>query len=160
MRHRHFALVPSILFLCLLVLSSCKKEADFNAETEFITTGSWVITTVISEPPFILSDGTSISDVQTLETDCAKDDTRSFSTDGTYFVSDESSDCTWNEPIYESGLWRFTSVDGERRIEYNYNNQGIIESYQLQSISSKEMVLVFKRNSGRVETITYDNTVN
>lgn len=160
MQFKNLTLVTPILFLCFLMFSSCQKDI-FKSDTELITNGSWRIATIISEPPFALSDGTLVTDVQTLETDCAKDDTRNFTEEGTYYISDESVACSWYDPEFSTGEWRFNTVDGEKRIEYNFNStSGVIESYKLRSLNSEQMVLVFKRASGRIETMTYDNISN
>lgn len=157
MRFKSLTLATPILFLCFLVFSSCKKDV-FKSDMELITSGSWRITTIISEPPFTLSDGTLVTDMQTMETDCALDNTRNFTEEGTYYISEEAVVCSWYEPELYTGEWRFNTVDGEKRIEYNYNNStGVIESYKLKSLTSSQMVLVFKRASGRVETMNYDN---
>jgi len=151
-------ILATFLFLGIILLSSCKEDA-FKSDKELLTTGSWKITSVIYEPPLELSDGTLVTDVHELETECALDNTLTFTEEDTYYLSEGTVQCAWNDQVYQTGDWRFVTENGEKSIDYDPEKDLPVRYYyKIKSITKDELVLLFKTISGNVHTMTYDNT--
>lgn len=149
-------LLAIVFFILITLFSSCKEDA-FKSNEELLATGSWKLQSIIAEPPYALDDGTLVTDMYTLEPDCALDNTITYTEEGTYYRSEGTTVCSWAEPISEPGYWRIETRDGEKMIEYDYDEpDGINFSLKLKSISSDQLILVYK-GSSRVETMTYNN---
>lgn len=149
-------LLTVLLISSAFLLTSCQKDI-FKSDEAQISTGSWNLKTVIAEPPFVSGDGTVVTDMQTLEPDCALDDTYNFTEEGTYYISEESSICSWNGQIIQTGKWRFETVDGDKMLQFNWDEPASVYEYKVKSIKQDEMILIFD-GASRLQTLTFDNT--
>lgn len=79
--------------VCLALLAGgCKKNKNTD-KTGFLTKSAWKFTSVLH------------NGVEEIE-DCEKDDTETYSTDGTYTGNIGADDCSGSEHNY-SGTWKF-----------------------------------------------------
>jgi len=152
----HGPLFTLLFFILITLFSSCDKDV-FKSDEEHLTTGSWRLVSAEIVPPHTLVDGTVISDWQTLALTCDLDNTITYTEEKTYFRSQGADVCPSTEPISEPGYWRIVEEDGEKRIEYDYDEApGINYSIKLRSVSKDQLILV-DQVSSRVETYTYTN---
>jgi len=67
--------------------------------------------------------------------------------------------CVWNdEQVFQTGVWRFVTEDGQKMIEYDYNKTtGVVFKQKVKSVTSDQLVFTRITWNDRVETVTYQN---
>lgn len=101
-----------LFFLSLIVISfasSCKKDED-PTRTELLTNKPWKITAQVVNPGIDFGNGTVITNIYDLISDCDKDNTNKFNTDKTMLYDAGALKCSANEPqSVVSGTWSLNS---------------------------------------------------
>lgn len=111
-----------IIYLLIIslvaILFSCTKDNDttdiFTSKKDLLTTGTWILTNVTSEPPIDWDyDGNEESNIYDVMDNCDKDDLFIFNTNDTYRLEIGETACNGQSNPIESGGWAFNNDQTE-----------------------------------------------
>lgn len=124
--------ISALLLCAAFSLFSCKKDDDESVK-DLLTKGTWISTDYRSDDN---NDGELTADESDFE-DCEKDDTTTFSSNGSYSYTDGTDICDPDFPNEGAGNWVLASDDKTLTI----TEDGFGLAFEIVSISSTELVL-------------------
>lgn len=135
------------VFLLLVIASgACKKddEAAPVTKTNFLTTGTWVLSAVTSDED---GDGTYETNDFVDFLDCYKDNFYTFHPNGSWEMNEGPSKCDPGDPQTESSTWQLTDNDSNIQLAY--------DTYSVQQLTNSTLQIKLSLNDNRSSLVTF-----
>lgn len=139
---RLMSFLPSSLVLMVLACSDGKSPTgpSASAKESLLTGTKWKVTAhTISPGVDYADDGTLVTDLFAVESQCSHDDITSFSADGKFVMEEGATKCDPADPQQEKGTWSLNAA-GDR-----FTHQSELDSrpmvYQVVELSARKLVL-------------------
>ena len=132
------------LSIVLFALYSCKKDDKTASKKDYLTSGSWIITTVVTDDD---GDGTYEIDEYADFEACYKDNIWTFKPDGMLEMDEGATKCTPTDPQVTTGQWQFTNNETGLTIE--------TDSYVIEQLDANQIVLRLAYGANRSSKVTF-----
>jgi len=110
MKKIHSLLVIGTLFLFV----ACKKDKSESARMDLITTGTWKLIGLTSQPGHdVDGDGNIDTDLYAFYDVCEKDNLYVFKRNGEYEINEGASKCDASDPQIYTSHWQFSNGETE-----------------------------------------------
>ena len=140
----------ALLFVGLVVFTSCKDDDDDPKPNSELIVGTWQVTADVITPAYDFGNG-PVSDFYSITDACEKDDLLRINTGGTVVLDEGATKCDPDDAQTTTGTYTFNSSTNQ--LTYSYGPLSVTGT--VSSVNNQNMVLVFTQVE---DGVTYTNT--
>ena len=151
----------SFLTVTLILFSfvGCEDEDDTPSKKDLLVEKKWELSALTVDPAIPVDQyGTMATDLYAQMDNCEKDNVLYLKENGNYSWEEGTTKCESDDPqVFETGTWSFNS---DKTVLVLSRSDGENINYDIEDISSSELILSWQETAGTGTNYTYTVTFN